>query len=131
MADADRETVHSKVEQHSKLFRDLILGFVRVHILHHADVGPVYGSGISNELEEHGYQMSWGTLYPILHSLSAEGFLAREDRVVDGKVRKYYSITPLGRTALGEARERALGIVNEITNGGAFGSNDVPMDDGR
>jgi PadR family transcriptional regulator PadR len=116
MADSrqDRE-VHDTVETHSKMFRDLMLGFVRIHILHHANIEPVYGSGISAEMERHGYRLSWGTLYPLLHNLTAEGFLAREDRVVNGKVRKYYTITPLGKRALQEARDKAIELVNEIT----------------
>jgi len=110
---------HRAVEQHSKVFRDLMLGFVRVHILHYATVEPVYGSGISAQLAEHGYQMSWGTLYPLLHNMSAEGFLAREDQIVDGKIRKYYSITSLGREALEVGRRKALELVNEISADGA------------
>jgi PadR family transcriptional regulator len=102
------------VELHSKLFRDLMLGFVRVHILHHASIEPIYGAGISEELQQHGYKLSWGTLYPVLHSLTAEGLLSREDWVVDGKVRKYYSITKLGQRALKEARLKALELVSEI-----------------
>src|SRR5262245_53288450 len=104
MAKNDADAVHTTVETHSKMFRDLMLGFIRVHVLHHANKEPIYGSGISAELEQHGYRLSWGTLYPLLHNLTAEGFLAREERVVEGKVRKYYKITPLGRRALKEAR---------------------------
>src|SRR5919109_5387413 len=92
----DADEAHETVEMDSKMFRDLMLGFVRVHVLHHASEGEIYGSGISTELEEHGYRLSWGTLYPLLHNLTDEGFLSREDRVVNGKVRKYYTITPLG-----------------------------------
>jgi PadR family transcriptional regulator, regulatory protein PadR len=110
----DPDEAHGTVETHSKMFRDLMLGFVRVHVLHHANEGEIYGSGISAELEHHGYRLSWGTLYPLLHNLTDEGFLSREDRVVNGKVRKYYAITPLGRRALKEARLKALELVNEI-----------------
>lgn len=113
----DADEVHETVETHSKMFRDLMLGFVRLHVLHHANDGEIYGSGISAELERHGYRLSWGTLYPLLHNLTDEGFLEREDRVVNGKVRKYYAITPLGRRALREARRKALELVNEITDG--------------
>ncbi len=112
------DAVHDTVETHSKMFRDLMLGFVRIHVLHHATIEPIYGSGISAELERHGYRLSWGTLYPLLHNLTAEGFLAREERVVEGKVRKYYRITPLGRRALQGARDKALQLVNEITEDG-------------
>jgi PadR family transcriptional regulator, regulatory protein PadR len=110
------DDVHETVEKHSRVFRDLMLGFVRIHVLHHANAEPIYGSGISAELERHGYRLSWGTLYPLLHNLTAEGFLEREERVVGGKVRKYYRITPLGRRALHEAGHKALELVNEITD---------------
>jgi PadR family transcriptional regulator, regulatory protein PadR len=104
------------VEQ-SRIFRDLMLGFVRVHVLHHAAIEPIYGSGISAELSRHGYRLSWGTLYPLLHNLEAEGFLSREDQIVDGKIRKYYRITPRGQGALDETRRKALELVDEITDG--------------
>jgi PadR family transcriptional regulator len=103
----------------SKALRDLMLGFVRVHILYHANIEPIYGSGISAELARHGYRLSWGTLYPLLHSLTAENLLAREDRVVNGKVRKYYTITASGRRVLQEARSKAIELVNEIIEGDA------------
>ena len=109
------DAVHDTIEAHSKIFRDLMLGFVKIHVLHHASLEPIYGSGISAELEQHGYQLSWGTLYPLLHNLTAERYLLREERVVEGKVRKYYRITPLGRRALAAARDKALELVNEIT----------------
>ena len=101
--------------ENSKIFRDLMLGFVKVHVLHHATIQPIYGSGFSAELSKHGYRLSWGTLYPLLHSLETEGLLDREERIVDGKVRKYYKITKRGRAALAEARRKALELVNEIT----------------
>jgi PadR family transcriptional regulator, regulatory protein PadR len=103
------------VTEKSKLQRDLLLGFVKIHVLYHAAHEPIYGAGISAELARHGYRLSWGTLYPLLHTLEAEGLLVRDDQVVDGKVRKYYRITPLGRRALDEARDKALELVREIS----------------
>lgn len=114
MARKRADDADDTAELHSKVFRDLMSGFVRVHILHHANIEPIYGTGISAELENHGYKLSWGTLYPLLHNLYIEGLLAREDHVVNGKVRKYYTITKLGRQALREARLKALELVNEI-----------------
>jgi DNA-binding PadR family transcriptional regulator len=108
------DLVHGTVEEHSKLFRDLLLGFVKVHVLHHASREPVYGVGISAELDRHGYRLSPGTLYPLLHTLETAGFLQRENQVVDGKVRKYYEITDLGRLALHEARAKIIELVEEI-----------------
>ena len=76
-----------------KVLRKLFLGFIHIHILHHAKVEPFFGSKMIEELREHGYSMSPGTLYPILHNMERDGLLLRKDRLIDGKIRKYYSIT--------------------------------------
>src|ERR671916_452273 len=99
------------------MLRDFFLGFVKVHILHHAAQEPLYGLAMIDELRRHGYEVSPGTLYPILHVLEADGYLAREDRVVGGKVRKYYTITPSGQVALDEARAKIAELVNEVIEG--------------
>jgi DNA-binding PadR family transcriptional regulator len=99
------------------MIRDFFLGFVKIHILHHAEVAPIYGLAMIEELRRHGYELSPGTLYPILHSLEGNGYLAREDRVVNGKVRKYYAITETGRVALIETREKIRELVGEVLEG--------------
>ena len=99
------------------MLRDFFLGFVKIHILHHADVEPVYGLALIEELRRHGYELSPGTLYPILHSLEREGYLVREDRVVGGKLRKYYTITQEGRSRLDEARQKIGELVTEVVQG--------------
>ena len=38
-----------------------------------------------------------GALYPALHKLEAEGLLTTETEVVDGRARKYYSLTKDGQ----------------------------------
>ena len=70
------------------------LGFVRIHILHHACEEPIYGVGIMEELGRHGYQLRPGTLYPILHDLKKQGYLEDLEEVVEGKVRRYYEACP-------------------------------------
>jgi PadR family transcriptional regulator len=111
----ERAVVHERLEDHSKVFRDLLLGFVKVHVLYHASEGEIYGVGIMAELDRHGYKLSPGTMYPLLHNLESAGLLERSDRVVGGKVRKYYKITALGRLALAEARKKAVELVEEVT----------------
>lgn len=96
------------------IIRRLFLGFIQVHILYHASKEPVYGLYMIEELKSHGYQVSSGTLYPLLHSLESAGLLQRKDELVDGKIRKYYSITPRGGEVLGEAREKARELVKEL-----------------
>lgn len=97
-----------------KLPRDLFLGFVKLHILHHAGREPIYGLWLIEELGRHGYQLSPGTLYPILHGLKQENMLVSETRVVEGKARKYYRLTPKGNAALKEGRRKARELMEEI-----------------
>lgn len=97
-----------------QVIRKLFLGFIQIHILHHAKKEPFFGSWMIEELREHGYSMSPGTLYPILHNLESSAYLKKEDRVVDGKVRKYYSITERGNELLQEAKNKAYELFKEI-----------------
>ena len=99
------------------MLSDFYQGFVKLHILHHATLEPVYGLALIAELRRHGYQIGPGTLYPMLHQLEAAGFLARDDRVVNGRVRKYYAATAQGRAALSEARAKITELVNEVVEG--------------
>ena len=96
------------------MMRNIFLGFIRIHILHHANEGEIFGVAIMDELRRHGYSISAGTLYPILHSLEAEGYLTRRNDVVNGKVRKYYRITEKGVNALEEAKPKIKELVEEV-----------------
>jgi PadR family transcriptional regulator, regulatory protein PadR len=102
------------VPQRSDMLRDFFRGFVKIHILYHVSHEAVYGVQFIAELARHGYQLSPGTLYPLLHSLEESGYVMREDRVVEGKVRKYYRITSLGEQVLAEARSRIHELVDEV-----------------
>lgn len=97
-----------------KVLRKLFLGFIHIHILHHALDHPIYGVWMLEELKEHGYNISTGTLYPILHSMEADGLLIREEKNVDGKIRKYYTATEKGQKILTEARAKAYELFKEI-----------------
>lgn len=97
-----------------QIMRKLFLGFIHIHILHHAKKDPFYGSWMIEELKEHGYEISSGTLYPILHNLLKNGALKVEERNVEGKIRKYYSITSIGEDVLKEARAKAYELFKEI-----------------
>lgn len=97
--------------------KDLYSGLIRLHILHHAAQGAVFGLGIIEELDRHGYRMSAGTLYPILHGLERRGFLhSREER--DGRrFRRVYRATREGRKVLREAQARVLELFGELFEG--------------
>ncbi|NGP46270.1 helix-turn-helix transcriptional regulator [Bacillaceae bacterium SIJ1] len=97
-----------------RILRKLFLGFIHIHILHHAQEHPIYGAWMLEELREHGYTISAGTLYPILHGMEADGLLHRENQTVAGKVRKYYTATEAGAIVLEEARKKAYELFKEI-----------------
>ncbi len=84
--------------------RDILRGFIKVHILFHAAQEPVYGLGLIEELARHGYHLSPGTLYPLLHSMQQDGYLVSQEEIVGGKVRRYYRSTGLGQEILRDPR---------------------------
>ncbi len=93
---------------------ELYGGLVRLHILYHASKEPVFGLGIMEELRRHGYKLSAGTLYPMLHSMEETGYLRSWPRVVVGKVRRNYQITAKGRKALAAAKEKVTELFGEL-----------------
>lgn len=97
-----------------QILRKFFLGFIQIHILHHAKKEPFYGSWMIDELKHHGYDMSPGTLYPLLHSMESSGLLIKEERNVSGKIRKYYTITRTGIEVLDEARKKAYELFKEM-----------------
>lgn len=96
------------------IIRELFVGFIRIHILYHASLGPVYGLELMEELESHGYRVSPGTIYPILGKLEQTGLLVSEKVNVEGKIRKYYRITESGGEVLLQAREKVRELASEI-----------------
>lgn len=59
----------------------------------------MYGYQITEQLKnksDNTFDIKAGTLYPILHSLEKDGFVTSYEKVFNGKLRKYYSITEEG-----------------------------------
>ena len=94
--------------------RGIFLAFVRVHILHHAAEGRIFGLEMMEELRHHGYEISPGTLYPILHGLHKAGYLRLTEEVEAGKLRKYYIATARGKKALAEMQLKVRELVREV-----------------
>ena len=94
--------------------RGIFLAFVRVHVLHHAAEGRIFGLEMIEELRHHGYSIGPGTLYPILHNLEELGCLRSKQEVVNGKQRKYYAATAKGKRALVELRKKIRELVREV-----------------
>jgi DNA-binding PadR family transcriptional regulator len=97
-----------------RVSRELLLGFIRIHILHHAAEDGVFGLGLIEELARHGYRLSPGTVYPLLHDMAAAGLLQAEGRQVGGRRRYYYRATADGQRVLAEARDKLRELVAEV-----------------
>jgi PadR family transcriptional regulator PadR len=97
--------------------RDLYSGLIRLHVLHHAAEEPIWGLGMIEELARHGYRISPGSLYPLLHGLETKGYL-KSTEIRNGKsLRKVYRATALGRKALAAAKEKVRELFRELMEG--------------
>ena len=94
-------------------------GLIRLHILHHAARDPLYGLWIIEELARHGYRLSPGTVYPILHEMERSDYLRSERREVDGRYRRLYTITPAGCKVLEEGKQKVQELLAELFEEGA------------
>jgi PadR family transcriptional regulator, regulatory protein PadR len=90
--------------------QELLSGLIRIHVLHHASKKPIFGFAIIETLRDHGYRLSPGTLYPLLHKLEKRGYLRSEGERSGNVARRIYRATPAGRQALSKAR----GMVKEL-----------------
>ena len=101
MDETSKKTVDATVVHH-----DLLSGLVRLHVLHHASEHEIYGLWMIEELATHGYRLSPGTLYPMLHRMERDGYLTSRRERSGRTVRKFYRITDKGREGLAVAKRQ-------------------------
>lgn len=94
--------------------KDLYSGLIRLHILHHAAREHIFGLGIIEELARHGYKLSAGTLYPMLHDMERKGYLYSTEERSGRHSRRVYRATPLGKEALEAAKEKVRELFGEL-----------------
>jgi DNA-binding PadR family transcriptional regulator len=94
--------------------QELLSGLVRLHVLHHAAEGGLYGHWMIEELARHGYKISPGTLYPMLHTLERKGYLTSRTEKAGRSQRRIYRATAYGIEALQMARERVRELMHEV-----------------
>ncbi len=92
----------------------LFSGLIRLHILHHACKEPIFGLGMIEELARHGYRLSAGTLYPLLHGLERKGYLRSFEKRSGNHSRRMYRATPAGRKALAAAKHKVQELFGEL-----------------
>jgi DNA-binding PadR family transcriptional regulator len=97
------------------LAREILLGFWKVHILHHAAEEPVVGQWVLTELRRHGYDISPGTLYPLLKRMERNGWLRCHTESGAGpRGRRYYHLTSSGAAILETLREAVVELHHEV-----------------
>jgi DNA-binding PadR family transcriptional regulator len=115
ISNCDNEMQKPKTnENQQRRDQDLYGGLIRLHILHHASREPVFGLWFIEELGRHGYKLSPGTLYPLLHGLERKGYLRSTNERSGKSSRRMYQATPLGRKALAAARQKVSELFGEL-----------------
>ena len=66
--------------------------------------GDAYGYILTQQVKSR-LDISESTLYPVLRRLQRDGMLKVYDRPYQGRNRRYYAITPVGRTLLSGYQE--------------------------
>lgn len=96
--------------------REFLLSFWKIHILHHAEEGPVYGQWIADELRRHGYHISPGTLYPLLRRMEKNGWLSSTIHTpgTRSNARKEYRLTVEGSKILAFMRAQVEELHHEV-----------------
>jgi DNA-binding PadR family transcriptional regulator len=98
--------------------REFLLAFWKLHILHHAGEEPVVGQWIMRELRRHGYEVSPGTLYPLLARMEERGWLRSKTDPHGGlRARREYMLTRQGRSVLGLLRRQVEELYREVVLG--------------
>jgi PadR family transcriptional regulator PadR len=94
--------------------RELFTGLIRIHVLVHASHEDIFGLAMMEELRHHGYRIGPGTLYPLLHGMERAGLLRSELNIVQGRKRRVYKITTVGKKALESAKAKVDELHHEL-----------------
>lgn len=94
--------------------QELLKGLIRLHILHHASKATFYGQWMIHELARHGYTLSPGTLYPMLHGLEQRGYLKSKVERSGRTFRRLYRATARGREANKIAKLQVRELIGEL-----------------
>ncbi len=102
----------------SAVNKEILLGFWKIHILHHAAEGPLVGQWMLKELQRHGYDVSPGTLYPMLKRMENHGWLRSEvDKGRGPKAPRSYYLTEKGCEVLLHVQTQLAELSRELKEG--------------
>lgn len=114
----------SDMELRKQISQAFWQGMVKLMALHQASLGPIYGGRLSKYFRSLGYEISPGSLYPMLHSLEKANLLQCRIKIFKGRARKYYELTPEGQDCLEALRQEVRGIVREVIWGDLSGTTE-------
>ena len=109
-----------------ELEKGLVSGSMALLVMKLLEDRDLYGYQMIEELRnrsENTFHLKAGSLYPLLHSLEAKGYVSAYERdATAGKPRRYYHLTKRGHEALQEKEgswNRYARAVNRVLRGGA------------
>jgi PadR family transcriptional regulator, regulatory protein PadR len=98
---------------------ELVKGTLKTIVLKMlADNKKMYGYELTQkvkELTKERIQISEGALYPTLHALESEGLVKTETEYIGKRVRKYYSLSPSGKTMSKEKVSEIKDFINTLS----------------
>jgi len=89
-------------------------GILKFFVLHQAAQNPIYGGKLKKQLQDWDYDISPGSLYPLLHTLEKALLLKSRVKIYKGRARKYYDITDQGRAVLAAVQEELAGVLAKM-----------------
>lgn len=107
-----------------KYSKELLKGTTPVLVMSVLKDEDLYGYKIIKKLEicsENVFEMSEGTLYPILHALEKEKFLTSYWEEQDGRRRKYYHLTDKGLKQFEEKKKEFVAFTDNVKRVLSFG----------
>lgn len=97
---------------------ELIKGTLKTIVLKQLENNQrMYGYEITQRVRELSLdkiQITEGALYPTLHSLEAEGLVTVETEYIGKRIRKYYSLSPKGKTKIDEKVSELTDFMNTM-----------------
>jgi transcriptional regulator len=102
----------------AKAKNDALQGSLALLVLKSLDQGPMHGWGITlhiQRISKEVLRVEEGSLYPALHRMEQEGWIAAEWGLSENNRRaRFYRLTSLGRKQLNAERENWLKITGAV-----------------
>jgi len=99
--------------------KDLVAASATPLVLAILAEGESYGYAILKQVRAlSGGELDWtdGMLYPLLHRLGRLGYVTTEWRSPEGRRRRYYAITDVGRAALSDQQRQWAAVTRALSD---------------